>query len=73
MDNAYTCGCHLNHQSPNEHDRFWSDYTAKRKKKLADAEQQKKALAKPKSRSAARRLKIHKITRSSVLFTGREP
>lgn len=69
----FTCGCHLNHASAQEHDQFWAEYKAKRKEKIERKEREKQKLAHPRTRAAKRRLLIHRITRSSVKFPGREP
>lgn len=67
------CGCHLNHSSQEEHDAFWNAYYERRQRKIEAKAKQQEALKHPKTKAAKRRLKIHKVLRQSVRFTGHEP
>lgn len=60
-DHGWRCGCHHNHKSQEEHDRFWQRYYARRKAKLATKKNKKKGRVKfgpsnpPTARSKRRR------------------
>jgi len=55
---GFTCGCHHNHASPEEHVEFWAIAYRKRKKKIADktaAEAEKRAGKRRKNRGKKNR------------------
>lgn len=43
MDESFSCGCHLNHATADEHKAFWDRYTYRRREKVRKRDKKKRS------------------------------